>query len=337
VTNKKLDPPRSSLLVVGCGPHATAVLLPAIVSLGRARILGLCDTRVELAESAADRFNVPVVGTSASSMLNQLRPDAVILAGPPSMHVKVALLALECGVHVLVEKPPARSTDELLKLAMAAENNARVGMVAHNLRYTAAWQRAVERLTFSAIESLTIEYHASGPTGERWGLPPHEAFLLSHAVHAFDLLNAALGPATETLHHLRRVRGGRFVLTTQWRSHSNVVGTAVVSTCAPRFDWNVQLVTRDGTLARIVSASEIILQSNQTDVVWPSGQRDVWRARSLDVGFDSAGYGAELVHFLDSIAGVSAASPTFLNELPVYEAIDDLYTQTGLARSASSD
>lgn len=325
------------LLVVGCGAHANETLVPAIASLGRARIVGFCDLNRDRADSAAHRFSVMRSGTSPIGMIDELRPDAVILAGPPSMHVDVALYALQAGSHVLVEKPPATSTGELRRLAAATEASSLIGMVAHNLRYTAAWRSAVERTPLARVESITIEYHASGPIGERWGLLSHEAFLLSHAIHVFDLLNFTLGSSVMTTHHVKSVGDGRFVLSTQWHSQRDVVGVAVVSTCAPRFDWNVQLVTADGCLARITSSSGVTFQDSQSGDLGVSGWRNTWRSRSLEAGYDSAGYGAELMHFFDCIDGVGVASPSFTEELAVYQALDELYRQTGLARSSSDD
>jgi len=321
------------VLIVGCGAHASDILVPAVMSIGRAQVVGFCDLDADRAITLARRFQTRAAGTSPHDMIDEFCPDAVILAGPPSMHVDVAMYAFRAGAHVLVEKPPAVSTGELQKMVSAAESSRRVGMVAHNLRYTAAWRRAMERTSDASVESITVEYHASGPVGSRWGLAPHNAFLLSHAVHTLDLLNHVLGPPVKTTHHLRAVGDGRFVLTTLWRSHRDVLGIAVVSTCAPRFDWTVQIATADACLIRIVSASEVILQGPRTADQWGTGQRDLWRTRALDTGFDSAGYGAELHYFFDCISGRGMAAPSLADELPVYHALDELRQQTGLDRS----
>lgn len=322
------------VLVIGCGAHASDVLVPAVMSMGRVRVAGFCDTDADRATTLAQRFNAPAAGTSPHDMIDELRPDAVILAGPPTMHVDVAMHAFGAGAHVLVEKPPAVSTRELEKMVSAADSSGRVGMVAHNLRHTASWRRAMERVANTWVESITVEYHASGPVGSRWGLPPQDAFLLSHAVHALDLLNDVLGPPVETTHHLRGVGdGGRFVLSTQWRSRRDVLGIAVVSTCAPRFDWSVQIATADACLIRIASASEVIVHGQRTADQWGTGHRDVWRARVLDTGFDSAGYSAELHRFFDCISGTGVPSPSLADEMPVYRALDELYEQIGSDRS----
>jgi predicted dehydrogenase len=317
------------LVVVGCGEHTTETLLPAITSLGRARVVGLCDADPDRARTLGRRFDVKQRGSDMHRMIDELRPDAVVLAGPPGMHTDGALHAFAAGSHVLAEKPPAGSTPDLTKMARAAEATGLTGMVAHNLRHTAAWRRLIERTPLDQLTSIVITYHASGPTGGRWGLGPLDAFLLTHAVHVFDLLNAALGTPSETNHEIHDAGNGRFSLTTQWHSLAGVVGIAVVSTCAPRLDWRVQLSTNTGVLANISSPRDLVIQGPRTTDDWSAGRRETWNARTLDAGYDAAGYGAELDHFLDCIAGSAVAAPSFTDELAVYRALDDLYDQTG--------
>ena len=330
-----LQSPKPELIIVGNGVHAREVLVPAIASLGRARIVGFCDLDVTLARSLANRYDVGNAGTVAKEMIDELSPTAVVLAGSPFMHVEVGTYALEAGCHVLVEKPPALSVRGLARLADAAKTSGKIGMVAHNLRYTAAWRRATERISFNDLTSMSIAYHASGPTGERWGLMPHESFLLSHAIHAFDLLNAALGPAVSTRHHVKDAGQGRFALTSQWHSPEDVLGAAVVSTCAPRFDWTVQFTTATPSLVNLYSPSSVVLHGPRTQDAWGSGQRDAWLTRSLESGYESAGYGAEIIHFLDCIEGIVLPMPSFADELAVYRALDSVYEQSGLLRSDS--
>lgn len=199
------------------------------------------------------------------------------MAGPPAMHVDGGLHALESGCHLLTEKPPAPSTAELRKLASAAATAGRAGMVGHNLRYTAAWRRTAERIALDRVTSMVVTYHASGPTGGRWGLGPLQAFLLTHAVHVFDLFNAALGPPAATTHHVTDAGGGRLALSTRWETASGAAGTAVVTTCAPRLDWHAQLTTRDGTLADITSPRDVEIHTPQP------GRLGRWSPRPLEV------------------------------------------------------
>jgi len=325
------------VLVAGCGGHAADTLVPALASSGRARIVGFCDLDISRAEGLQRRFASRYVSSDLHHLIDQVRPDAVVMAGPPAMHVDGGLHALEVGCHLFVEKPPAETTAGLRKLASTAARTGRVGMVGHNLRHTASWRRLQERIEPNQVASMVVGYHASGPTGPRWGLSPLEGFVLGHVVHALDLFNATFGPAAATFHHVADAGNGRFALTSQWESISGAIGTAVVSTCAPRLDWNVQLVTSDGTLARITSPRDLEIQTPRGPGEWSAGQRHQWKARTLDAGYDTAGYGTELDHFFDAVVGARTPAPSLTDELAVYQAIDDLYSQTGLPRNRTDD
>jgi predicted dehydrogenase len=61
--------------------------------------------------------------------------DAVLIATPTSMHFEHAMLALESGKHVMIEKPMALDLDESRKLVEEAAARKRVLSVFHNRRW----------------------------------------------------------------------------------------------------------------------------------------------------------------------------------------------------------
>ena len=61
--------------------------------------------------------------------------DAVLVALPPSLHLEWTLRALAAGKHVIVEKPPFLTSDELAAVAAAAREAGRQVLVAENYFY----------------------------------------------------------------------------------------------------------------------------------------------------------------------------------------------------------
>lgn len=61
--------------------------------------------------------------------------DAVLVSTPTAMHFEHAMLALEAGKHVMVEKPMALDLDESRHLAQEAKSRGRVISVFHNRRW----------------------------------------------------------------------------------------------------------------------------------------------------------------------------------------------------------
>ncbi len=304
-----------------------ATLLPALVSLGCARVVGVCDYAEDRLLRAAREYNIEAADADFSALCHRLRPDVVVMAGPPQLHATAAETALQLGAHVLVEKPPALTTRQLHSMATVAERCHRIGMVAHNLRYTAAWARVSEILEATSVSSISIQYYASGPRGTRWGEAPLTAFLLTHAIHAFDLALSAIGKADNVSHHLQPAIGGVFTLSSHLETKRGQSAQVVVSTAAPRFLLHVHIVTVDNQVIEVTSPSELVVHRAQEsrDAQLPGG-REYWRTRHLDAGYETAGYGTELRKFFDSVAGRTEPCPTFREELDVYRIIDEVYT-----------
>ena len=71
-------------------------------------------------------------------MIDEARPEIVVIATPPILHHAIALRAFAAGAHVLCEKPLAMSRAEAQAMVDAATRAGRVGMTAFNRRFTAA-------------------------------------------------------------------------------------------------------------------------------------------------------------------------------------------------------
>jgi predicted dehydrogenase len=89
--------------------------------------------------------------------------DAAVVAVPTEVHVDVAGTLLASGVHVLVEKPMARSLDEADALIGAAAKAGTVLAVGHTERFNPAVDAAREHLSNPRF----IEVHRLGAFPER--------------------------------------------------------------------------------------------------------------------------------------------------------------------------
>jgi predicted dehydrogenase len=76
--------------------------------------------------------------TDIEAMLDRERPDLVSIVVPTSLHRDVTMMAIERGIHVLVEKPIAGTLAEAQEMIVAAERaNVRL-MVGHIERFNPA-------------------------------------------------------------------------------------------------------------------------------------------------------------------------------------------------------
>ena len=69
------------------------------------------------------------------AMLDDRSIEAVLVSTPTAMHFEHAMLALEAGKHVMVEKPVALDLEEARRLAQEATDRGKVISVFHNRRW----------------------------------------------------------------------------------------------------------------------------------------------------------------------------------------------------------
>jgi predicted dehydrogenase len=94
--------------IVGCGRLAEAGYLPALARVAGARLVAVADPDRARREHIASLASDPVTThLGAHDLLEQARPDAVVLATPVRFHLDDARAASDAGVPALLEKPPA--------------------------------------------------------------------------------------------------------------------------------------------------------------------------------------------------------------------------------------
>jgi predicted dehydrogenase len=110
-----------SVGIVGCGRLAETGYVPAFARVGGARIVAVADPdRTRRERVAALAGALVTTHVDARALLEDARPDAVILATPVQHHLADARAASDAGVPALLEKPPApdaAGAAELLTLA----------------------------------------------------------------------------------------------------------------------------------------------------------------------------------------------------------------------------
>ena len=111
--------------------------IPAFQANG-CRVVAVCQRDQAGAKAVADRYGVPRVFESWERMIDEARPEIVVIATPPVLHHAIALRAFAAGAHVLCEKPLAMSRAEAQAMVDAAARAGRIGMTAFNWRFSAA-------------------------------------------------------------------------------------------------------------------------------------------------------------------------------------------------------
>lgn len=131
--------------------------------------------------------------------LRKHKPDVALITNPNSLHIPAALAAARAGVHLLIEKPLSHSLEGVDDLSAVLKEKDLVGMVAYNLHFHPALQKAREWLKDGRIGK---PYSARAEIAERvtdWH--PWEDYRISYAVRS-DLGGGVLLTQSHELDYL---------------------------------------------------------------------------------------------------------------------------------------
>jgi phthalate 4,5-cis-dihydrodiol dehydrogenase len=314
------------IALVGCGDHARENLLPALLQLSGARLVALCDNADSSLAAAAHLAPEALRSKNYEKIIDPMFVDALIVAGPPQLHAACAARAIELGIHVLVEKPPSIDSDTLRTLAEAASARGLVAGVAHNLRHANAINYVTQILQgcdFGTITALSLTYSASGPLGPRWGIKDtFRAFLLSHAVHAFDMVAHLGGPIDSFAASRRSDQRLSCQLSCSLSFRSGGVGAILVGTGAANFQLNLFAAGSCGMSLHMDGLNSVLVWGGYG---FGSREARLWKPRTLETGYRNAGYLNELEAFVQAVRGVGVYSPSFEDEINTYDWIERLY------------
>lgn len=126
---------RTAVIGVGHLGRQHARLHATLASEGVADFVFVCDQNPETARTIAEDKNVPWT-TDWRELIGKV--DAVSLAVPTISHCDIASALLESGIHVLVEKPIARTLEEADRMIQAAEKGRALLQVGHLERFNPA-------------------------------------------------------------------------------------------------------------------------------------------------------------------------------------------------------
>lgn len=136
--------------VIGVG-HLGRAHARIMAGLATAELVAVCDTNATQGQMIAAEYGVPFV-SDFRQLLGTI--EAASVATPTVNHHEVTCALLDAGVHVLVEKPIARTVaeaDEMIALAAAKDLVLQVGHIERfNPAFTALQQQLTRPVFFEA-------------------------------------------------------------------------------------------------------------------------------------------------------------------------------------------
>lgn len=102
--------------IVGAGQVARKSHIANYKLLKDVELVAISDVNLESAKIAAEQSSIPLYFGSHIEMFEIAKPDAISICVPNKFHCEITCDALEKGIHVLCEKPPAITIEEAIKM-----------------------------------------------------------------------------------------------------------------------------------------------------------------------------------------------------------------------------
>jgi len=279
-------------------------------------LVAICDLRIEELKNASAWGNIATeqdvydlspyrLYESIDDMLEKEELDAVSITLPTPLHADLAVSLLERGIHVLCEKPIARTSAEAHRMAEAAVRTGSTLMIGQCLRFWPAYEYAKQCVTEGRFgKVLSGSFFRGSGTPQGWFLNGEQSggCMLDMHIHDTDMINWLFGKPDEVSSIARNVIPG-----SAYDSVSTNYIYADGKVLNAQADWTLQGDFGFAMSYRInFEGGNLIFERDQLRVN-PNDQPGFLAELPADMG-----YYRELKYFLDSVSKgqpVSVCSP----------------------------
>jgi virulence factor len=178
---------------IGAGGRAVGSHYTSIRDIPGAEICAIAELDEERMKKAADQFGVKALYTDYQQMIQKEKPDVVYAIMPPHHVFDVAVTVIDVGTNLVIEKPPAVTTEQIRQMAILARKKGVLTAVTFQRRYCpviCVGKAACEERgpVHSAVATFYKNSVGAGPY-YRGAMD----ILRCDAIHAVDTLRALCG------------------------------------------------------------------------------------------------------------------------------------------------
>lgn len=196
---------------IGVGGHAYRNLLPILTYLP-IELVAVCDLDLPRVTATGAQYGAKAY-TDAAEMYRAERLEAVFLCVGAAQHPVLAAQALAAGLHVWMEKPPARRASDLR--ALLPQRRDRAVVVGLKKAFMPAVAKARELMAqpgFGNLRTVLAEYPIDVPPDGRAALEAGGGNWLANGCHPLAGMHALGGAAEAVTVHRSRHSGGALIV-----------------------------------------------------------------------------------------------------------------------------
>lgn len=177
--------------IIGCGYWGRNVIKTFYES-DRCQLIAVCDTKKENLQSTLTSYPCLRGFYSYEEMLEKAKEiDALAIVVNTDLHFEFAKRALEAGIHVYVEKPLAKTSDEARELTEIANRKNLILLVGHVFCYNPAIRKLKEVIHKGEIGEIRFINSTRTSLGPR--VRSDVNILWDYAIHDLYLFPFILG------------------------------------------------------------------------------------------------------------------------------------------------
>jgi predicted dehydrogenase len=186
------------------GPHGRGWAKQVIPEVKEVDVVGYVDTDPYALDALREVAKVPAEKCfeSMKEAIAATQPQAALITTALPSHVAVTKLALDAGLHVLIEKPFAPSLEAAKQLVDMAADRRLVLMVSQNYRFFPAPRAIaalVQELKLGQLHEVSIDFRRYSPGQGRHAIE-EQPLLVDMSIHHFDLLRLILNRRPERIY-----------------------------------------------------------------------------------------------------------------------------------------
>lgn len=256
VTDRKIR-----VAIVGCGRIANNHFGSIDQHQQDIELVAICDINPNQSAPYAERYDIPAY-LRMEMMLQQHKPDLVVLCTPSGLHSDQTVLAAKYGVNVMTEKPMATRWSDGVRMVKACDDaDVRLFVVKQNRRNTTLQllKRAVEEKRFGKIHMVHLNVFWTRPqayydqgNGWRGTWEFDGGAFMNQASHYVDLLDWLIGPVdkvqamTSTTRDIEVEDTG--VLNVRWRNGALGSMAVTMLTYPKNLEGSITILGEKGTV-----------------------------------------------------------------------------------------
>ena len=281
-------------------------------------VVGVCDSSKMVTDAIGKYSGFPCF-TDYKKMLDEARPDAVVVSVPTKFHAPMVKELLDKGIHVFSEKPFCLTPEDGRPLLELARQKKLVNQVGYHNKFVGTF-REVKRILDSG--KLGELYHFTGeaygpvvvrPKQDTWRSSAGEGggCLMDYASHVIDLINYLLAPVNEVKAsllksvHSKEVEDAVYALMVL---QNKVSGVLSVNWSDDTHRKMSTTVTIEGKKGKIISDANELKVFFKDDA--PEGYSKGWNVKYItdlteEVWFYLRGeeYSAQMDYFIRAVQG----------------------------------